>query len=105
MRLIELLANRSSKEEKKSFFLNEVIRSCEKILTSEILIIPCHQESRDHWSVLSLYPITSIIVHCDSLPNAALDNALMRHMSLLFSKLTKYSGRGYGKKWFFFAYA
>ena len=89
------------RKKRKSFFLNEVIRSCEKILTSEILIIPCHQESRDHWSVLSLYPITSIIVHCDSLPNAALDNALMRPMSLLFSKLTKYSGRGYGKKWFF----
>ena len=99
--LIQLLANGSHREEEKSYFLNEVIRSCDEILRSEIVIIPCHQESRDHWSVLALYPNTSIIIHYDSLPNAAADNALMRSMSLLLAKLTKYSGRGNERKWYF----
>ena len=67
-------------KKKKSYVLNEVIRSCSEILRSEIIIISYHQGSWDHWS---------FIIHCDSVPNAAADNDLMHSMSLLLGKLTK----------------
>ena len=88
-------------KKRESYFLNELIRSRDEILSSEIVIIPYHQESRDHWSVLALYPNISIIIHYDCLPNAAADNALMRSMSLLLAKLTKNSERGNERKWHF----
>ena len=59
-----------------SFFLNEVVKNSEKLLSSEILVIPYHQKSRNHWSVIVLYPYKGLIVHCDSLPNASADEAL-----------------------------
>ena len=79
-------------KKRKGYFLNEFIISCDEILSSEIVIISYHQESRYHWRVLALYPNTSIIIHCDSLLNAAADNALMRSMSLLLAKLKNISG-------------
>ena len=64
-------------KKRKSFFLNEILRTCDKLLSFDIVLMPNHQESRDHWSVVAIYLSKGLIVYCDSLPHASKDHALL----------------------------
>ena len=89
------------RNKRDSFFLNDVLRNSKEILDSEIVLIPYHQERRDHWSILALYPRNGLIVHCDSLPHAPADRALLGIAANLIAKLTSVSGDNCGKSWGF----
>ena len=39
--------------------------------------MPNHQECRDHWSILALYPRHGLIVHYDSLLHATANRSLL----------------------------
>ena len=73
---------------RSSFFLNSVVKNSALLLGSQIILIPYHQKARDHWSVVALYPERHLIVHCDSLPHAIADRALLQSLSILLSKLS-----------------
>ena len=73
---------------RSTFFLNSVVENSALLLGSQIILIPYHQKTRDHWSVVALFPERHLIVHCDSLPYAIADRALLQSLSILLSKFS-----------------
>ena len=65
---------------RNSFFLNTVIRNSVPLLDSELTLLPYHQKTRDHWSVVALYPKKHLIVHCDSLPHISAERTLIHSL-------------------------
>ena len=55
-------------------------------MSCNLLLVPCHQQSRSHWSVAGVYPNLKLIVHCDSMPDASAGKKIFKALSDYIAK-------------------
>ncbi len=57
------------------------------LFNNDLVLVPCYDMERDHWSMAGLFPKQKVLAHCDSLPDKSGDLKICDALLLYIAKV------------------